>query len=258
MPEGLTIVNNQDNGFDLSWPSVPGEDILYQVTMKKVGSFRPIPKTIYKGPGVRYIINNLEYGAEYEFHVKCKYGSSWGTLCDKVVKRVEKPSQQPQPQPQPKPQSQSQSSQQPPAQKFQGGQPRLLQQMKEMEHLPQSEIKPKIQASINTLKNNSGDAAACEEALNFLSISTLNGKNNDTRSSFLEIFSFFPSLLSHILLNNVDDSIDEIGRSGAIGPVINVMKTHIDSVPICRTGCFILFKLTETKGKQRRQHTLFG
>ena len=88
VPDDFTVENSIYNGFELTWPPFAGKGGLYQVSMKKVGTFRLVPKIIYKGDGTRYIVTGLDPGTEYEFRLKCKYDNGWGDWSRANVKKV--------------------------------------------------------------------------------------------------------------------------------------------------------------------------
>lgn len=95
MSEGPIAENTIYKGFELSWPPTEEEEgVLYQVIMKRLGSFSLFPQTIYKGEEPYCTISGLEPEAEYEFQVRRKRGMSWDDLYTKFEKKVDLPTTQ--------------------------------------------------------------------------------------------------------------------------------------------------------------------
>lgn len=51
------------------------------------------------------------------------------------------------------------------------------------------------------------------------------------------------------LIKNTEDSKVKARKAGAIEAILEVMKVHIDTAGVCRTGCCALRDITTNNGK---------
>ena len=87
VPEDFGSENITQSFVELTWAPVivKGKEVKYQVVSKRRNAPNRDAMDSYSGTATRCIVDGLEQKTEYEFRLRCGYGSGWGKWTESIT-----------------------------------------------------------------------------------------------------------------------------------------------------------------------------